>query len=134
MSPEDTTRITVGFHQSLDQLFVLCSSARSAAGNHCQMVQPIVFVLLVGHQQVRGALVSREDADRSFVRTFGVPFLAVAIRNVLDFLYSGVSHVYLSNRILKRNVAAFIESHVARGLFDRRSNTRKLTVSLGHLK
>lgn len=109
VSPEDTARVPVGFHQSLHQLLVLSPRAGPAPGDHRQMVQPIVFVLLMRHQQVRRALVSRKDANRSLVRAFRVSFLAVAVRHVLDLFHPRVSHVYLSNRILQKRKQTFAE-------------------------
>lgn len=107
MSPQHAAGIAIGLHQSLHQLLVLCASARPAAGHHRQMVQPVVLVLFVRHQQIRRSLMRRKDTDRSLVRTLGVPLLAVAVRHVLHLLHSSVPHVNLANGILgKKSVVS----------------------------
>jgi hypothetical protein len=62
----------------------------------------LYLLLLAGHEQVRGSLVSWKDANSKFCAVaIPFPIFTVRVRHVINLLHTGISHVDLTNRVLK---------------------------------
>ena len=106
------TWIAVRFHELLNHLLILRSTVSTAARDDRQLVEPSVFLLLIGQQQISWIFVRGKDADRQVGRSGGrhrtgaFRLFTVGIGNVFQFFDASIPHADLALWDLKHGKCA----------------------------